>query len=107
MGWDHGAYESETRLRMTAAQRRKHPETDITWKLEPADDRERLMVESAYRRGCAQGFYFCLDALTRGVTRSVLSLVYMRIEAWRRKRHGGELLPPPTEALFPPAAAND
>jgi hypothetical protein len=102
MGWDHKAYEGEARLRMTAAQRQRHPETDITWKLEPLDERERLMVESAYRRGCAQGFYFCFDALARGVPRGVLARVYARIEEWRRKRHGGALLPPPTEALFTP-----
>lgn len=93
MGWDHGAYELETQSRMTPSQRSAAPA------LRPADDRERLMVETAYRRGFAQGFYLCLEAAIDGVAQSVLKQVYRRITVWRALQHGGRLVLPPVEML--------
>ena len=58
--------------------------------LVPKDDREKLMVECAYRRGYSQGFFYCIR-LPAYAARMFYDLVF----DWRIEKHGGVLRDPP------------
>jgi hypothetical protein len=80
---DHACY----RLECYARQKKK---LYTSSELIPKDDRERLMVESAYRRGYSQGFFLCI-----GIPASAARAFYDVIFKWRIKKHGETLERPP------------
>jgi len=65
-------------------------ETYCASEFEPKDNRERIMVESAYRRGYSQGFFNCI-----GLPESAARVFWHVVLDWRMKKHGGALELPP------------
>lgn len=73
-------------------------QSQVMWinDLEPITEREKLMIETAYRRGYYQGWWFCYKAFDEGAKpSSVQKFIFGRLFKWRLKRHGGKLAVPP------------
>lgn len=67
---------------------------------ETLTERERLLSETAYRRGFCQGWYFCLKAFQDGSTaRTLESFLNSTLMRWRLTKHGGKLMRPPVDKL--------
>lgn len=63
---------------------------------EPTTERERIMVETAYRRGFQQGYFSAWDAVNSGCSLQALSrFIAGKLHAWRFCRHNGKFDPPP------------
>lgn len=89
---DHSMYDQEVRERMTKRQVNLICLADI----EPLTEREKLMIENAYRRGFFQGFCSCFEAVYDGFRWPVLErFLYGRLHKWRYSRHGGKFQEPP------------
>ena len=91
MTWDHKVYACEAHNRASAKQLKVLATED----LEPITDRERLMVESAYRRGYYHGWWQCYAAILCGAKGLAVCNFMERLHNWRFKKHAGKLVPPP------------
>ena len=64
--------------------------------LPPLTERERMVIECAYRRGFFQGWFGCFSAIHRGFSlRKVESFLYKQLYKWRYCKHDGKMTPPP------------
>jgi hypothetical protein len=85
-------YDEEARERMTKRQAKLIRMSDI----EPLTDREKVMIENAYRRGFFQGFCSCFEAAQEGFRWQAMErFLYERLFKWRYSRHGGKFQQPP------------
>lgn len=91
MSWSHEVYAGEAHQRASA----KQLKTILIHDLEPTTDRERLMVETAYRRGYYHGWWQCYAAFLNGAKGFAVCKFMERLYAWRFKKHAGKLVPPP------------
>jgi hypothetical protein len=90
--WDHTVYGSEVDARRTDRQKK----TICVSEIETLSVREKLLVETAYRRGYFHGWYFCLEAVKAGVFECNLQkFLYGALYRWRYSKHGGKLATPP------------
>lgn len=87
--YGHEVYEYEAIERLP-----KHVAKTVS-DCDPSTVRERVMMETAYRRGFCQGFWHCLYASENGYGRDRLRKHYMRLHRWRLLKHGGKLVEPP------------
>lgn len=93
MGWDHGAYSAEAYEKASQALRKR---TGLSVSdLEPLTDREKLLVETAYRRGYYQGHYLALEMVHSIGIAKAYNFVVTKLKKWRLAKHDGKLIPPP------------
>ncbi|MDA0990517.1 MAG: hypothetical protein O3A51_07180 [Verrucomicrobia bacterium] len=82
---EHEMYDIEAAERQTPKQQRANL---ISMDEEMAlTDRERLMIESAYRRGFTQGYQQAMADEQAGINTRLAREGYLR---WRFARHGGQ-----------------
>jgi hypothetical protein len=58
-------------------------------------DRERILCETAYRRGCYQGFFYALEAMKWASLAKCNKFLYKTLFKWRVCEHMGAFVVPP------------
>ena len=91
MSWSHKCYADEAHSRASARQLKTISIDDLI----STTDRERLMVETAYRRGYYHGWWQSYEAFLCGAKGSAVRKFMERLHAWRFKKHAGKIVPPP------------
>lgn len=82
-----------------AAEKRtkRQKETISLESLEDLSERDKLLIENAYRRGFYQGWFLCIDAINKGApTNKLEKFLYGALFRWRYSRHGGKFEIAPT-----------
>lgn len=89
--WTQSIYADEARARVSSRNKRLKEEdySNLT-------DREKVLIETAYRRGYFQGYWFCYTDAVAGASREKLfRFIFIRLARWRNKKHSGKMKEPP------------
>lgn len=98
--FDHKIYGCEAKARVKRSHKKLLAEDYRT-----LTDREKVLMETAYRRGYFHGWWFCYKAKMSGFSlETIYRFIFSSLAKWRNARHSGQLVLPPE--LFARSASN-